>query len=134
MEQVKNILIIDDDNVYRYTTEKYLKLLKLSKEVTVYSDAEEALGYLEANLNNKNIFPEIILLDVNMPILDGWQFIAEFQKLKGQLDQKLDLYMVSSSIDERDEFRAKSLEGVKDFLVKPLNEAGMRKMVEDYQY
>lgn len=64
--------------------------------------------------------PQIIFLDLNMPVMDGWEFLNEFSKIKNQIRKKIDLYVVSSSIDSRDIERAKSIDIVSDYLTKPI--------------
>jgi CheY-like chemotaxis protein len=64
--------------------------------------------------------PEIIFLDLNMPVMDGWEFLGEFVKIKNNFDKKISLYVVSSSIDPRDLERAKSFNLVTDYLIKPI--------------
>src|SRR5690606_34041870 len=122
MDQVGLVFIVDDDKIYRYTTEKYIELLKLSNRVKSYADGEEAINSIKANLNNSDDLPDIILLDVNMPIMDGWDFIEEYVKLNPDLHKNITLYMVSSSIDERDRERASLINQVSDYIVKPITE------------
>ena len=64
--------------------------------------------------------PDIIFLDLNMPVMDGWEFLNEFIKIKNSLHKKITLYVVSSSIDPRDLERAKSFNLVTDYLIKPI--------------
>jgi CheY-like chemotaxis protein len=64
--------------------------------------------------------PDIIFLDINMPVMDGWEFLNEFIKIKNNFEKKITLYVVSSSIDPRDLERAKSINLVTDYLIKPI--------------
>lgn len=130
MKQVGIIFIVDDDKIYRYTTEKYIELLKLAKEVRTYSDGEEALNSIKENVNNADKLPDIILLDVNMPIMDGWDFIEEYTSLNPSPVKKITLYMVSSSIDERDRDRALKIAQITDYIVKPITEEYLIKLIQ----
>ncbi len=120
--KVDSICIIDDDKIYRFTTEKYLQMLRLTSKVMTYADGEEAISYLRDNSQDPSKLPDIIFLDLNMPIMDGWDFIEEYIKLRPNLAKKIVVYMVSSSIDERDQARALEISEVSDFIIKPITE------------
>jgi len=84
---------------------------------------KQSIDYFEAllqNLEAENI-PEIIFLDLNMPVMDGWEFLERFTKIKNKLGKVITLYVVSSSINPLDVDRAKSLTSVHDYLIKPVN-------------
>ncbi len=127
---IERICIIDDDKIYRFTTEKYIKMLKLANHVTTFSDAEEALEYLKENAMLDKNLPDIILLDVNMPIMDGWDFVGEFAKMQPRPAKKITLYMVTSSIDERDRQRAENINDIHDFIIKPISEEQLVQLVQ----
>ncbi len=129
MKKVEAISIIDDDKIYRFTTEKYINMLRLADRVLTYSDGEEAMSYLRQNLDTPSEIPDIILLDVNMPIMDGWDFLEEFAELSAKLPKKVTIYMVSSSIDDRDQQRARQIEQISDYVVKPITEEQLVELV-----
>lgn len=64
--------------------------------------------------------PELILLDLNMPIMDGWEFLQEFTKLRPKIARPIELYVVSSSINPTDMERARAIQEVSDYIVKPI--------------
>ncbi|WP_438710676.1 response regulator [Aquimarina muelleri] len=114
--------IIDDDTMYVNLVKKIVEAKSLCKNLMVFQNGKEALTYFEAiltNLNKKTI-PDIIFLDLNMPVMDGWEFLENFTKIKNKLEKKIILYIVSSSINPVDIERAKSINTVKDYLVKPV--------------
>lgn len=129
MEAVGLIYIVDDDKIYRYTTETYIQLLNLANTVKTFGDGEEAIESIKENLSNPSQLPDIILLDVNMPIMDGWDFIEEFVTLQN-IPKKIALYMVSSSIDERDKARATEFNEITDYIIKPITEEQLVKLIE----
>lgn len=122
MPKVNAVCIIDDDKIYRFTTEKYIEMLQLASKVITYSDGEEAIDFIKSNLADVDNLPDIIFLDVNMPIMDGWDFIEEYDKLLPNIPKKIIVYMVSSSIDERDRKRALQFSEITDFIIKPITE------------
>ncbi len=129
MQPVGLIYIVDDDKIYRYTTETYIQLLNLAATVKTFSDGEEAIDAIKENLDKPDQLPDIILLDVNMPIMDGWDFIEEFVTLEN-ISKKISLYMVSSSIDERDQERAKGITEITDYIIKPITEEQLVKLIQ----
>ncbi len=114
--------IIDDDRIYVNLVKKIIEIKKLSQNLIIFKNGKEALDYFKATLEsvNEDRLPNIIFLDLNMPIMDGWEFLSEFVKIKNNFNKKITLYVVSSSIDPRDLERAKSFNMVTDYLIKPI--------------
>ncbi|MGI0105043.1 response regulator [Salinimicrobium sp. WS361] len=114
--------IIDDDRIYVNLVKKIIEIKKLSQNLIIFKNGKEALDYFKAILGNisENRLPDIIFLDLNMPVMDGWEFLSEFVKIKNNFNKKITLYVVSSSIDPRDLQRAKSFNLVTDYLIKPI--------------
>jgi CheY-like chemotaxis protein len=114
--------IIDDDKIYVNLVRKIIEIKKLSENLLIFKNGLEALDYFKIILTNmtEEKLPDIIFLDLNMPVMDGWEFLGEFIKIKNQFDKKITLYVVSSSIDPRDLERAKSFNLVTDYLIKQI--------------
>ena len=122
-QNIETICIIDDDSIYINLITKILELKKISKSVLVFKNGKEALDYFKLLLDHgdANQIPGIILLDLNMPVMDGWEFLDQFAAINEELPERIDLYVVSSSINLRDIDRAKSIDIVSDYITKPLN-------------
>tara|TARA_R110001632_G_scaffold50261_7_gene125448 strand:+ start:1049 stop:1465 length:417 start_codon:yes stop_codon:yes gene_type:complete len=114
--------IIDDDDMYVNLITKVIDLRKLSKNLLIFRNGKEALDYFVSALKNmeRRDIPEVILLDLNMPVMDGWQFLNELNKYDFKGLNETTLYIVSSSINPADIERSKAISMVKDFLVKPI--------------
>lgn len=121
--------IVDDDRIYRFTIEKYIQMLGINAIIKCFEDGEEALHYFIENLKTENKLPDILFLDVNMPIMDGWDFIEEYDKIKDKVRKDIRIYLVSSSIDERDEMRSKQYDMVTDYIIKPITEDCLKQLV-----
>lgn len=120
---IKLSCIIDDDDVYINLVKKIIDIKNLSENLLVFKNGQEALNYFKAIIENitAEAFPEIILLDLNMPVMDGWNFLKEFTQLKSPLKKKTTLYIVSSSINQTDIDKSKTFSEVTDYLIKPIN-------------
>src|SRR6266487_4242115 len=119
--KANTICIIDDDMVYQITTKKILEKINGAKKILIFSHGEEAFQYLSKVVADKDALPDIILLDVNMPYMDAWQFLEAYRKLKPLLAKQITIYIISSSVSDSDIERAKSMEDVKDYLIKPIS-------------
>jgi CheY-like chemotaxis protein len=119
-DQSRIVAIVDDDPIYRFTSLRSIERQQLASKILEFNSGGDALEFLKNNSGNASHLPDFILLDINMPLTDGWMFLDEFDKLKSLVPKSIVIYMVSSSIDQRDIQRAKSNALVKDYLIKPI--------------
>ena len=115
----KTVCVIDDDKIYIYGLKKLITIKELSPNLMEFYNGKEAIDFL-INPENQNQLPDIIFLDINMPVMDGWGFMESFVKIKPQLGKKITIYMVSSSINQDDINRAKGISDVTDYVIKPI--------------
>lgn len=110
--------IIDDDKL----TVKLMSILisknKFCEEIQSFYNAQNALNQLKQNAIDNSILPDAILLDLNMPIMDGWQFLDEFIHLP--LKKEISIFIMTSSIDPADIEKAKQYNVVKNYIEKPI--------------
>jgi CheY-like chemotaxis protein len=125
MNRVNLTYIIDDDKIFVFVLKKILKKNENFDEVLDFKNGEEVLDLLS---NKDNTLPNIILLDINMPVIDGWQFLEEIEKLPNK--EKLNVFIMSSSIDTNDIEKSKLFSTVKDFISKPINNDKLNKLIE----
>ncbi len=116
------VCLIDDDEIYQYIFRRQLELSHPLSQVHIFPNGKKGFEYLVSSLKNPSTIPEYIFLDINMPIMDGWQFLEEFSALEQKLTKRINIYLVTSSIDERDIAKANKIEHVKEYLVKPISE------------
>lgn len=112
--------IIDDDDIYVYGVKKLIQIKDLCENLMVFKNGQEALNYLKPILNTPELLPEVILLDINMPVMNGWEFAEEFTKLNAHPVKQITIFMISSSIDPKDVERAKKISGISQYYIKPV--------------
>lgn len=118
MKKIDLACLIEDDPIHAFLSKKYLDMTGMIDNLLILSNGQEAYEKLKALLYSGEQLPELILLDLNMPVWDGWQFLDEFLKLPVQ--SSITIYILSSSINQADKDRAKEYSRVSDFIVKPI--------------
>jgi CheY-like chemotaxis protein len=118
---LKTIWVVDDDPIYQIIVNKIIKKSELFLSVSNYKNGKEAIEALKDALDDKEVFPNVILLDINMPIMDGWEFMEELVLLKSRIKDPIQIYIVSSSIALEDKNKAKIYPEIIAYLSKPIN-------------
>jgi CheY-like chemotaxis protein len=124
----KNILLVDDDKIFNFLSEKTITSLGLANEIHFALNGEEALDLLELYKNGDLAKPDIIFVDLNMPIMDGFEFIEAFRRIDLPNKNSITIVVLTSSADPTDISRAKEL-GVKYYFNKPLSKDEIKKMI-----
>jgi len=130
MKKIEVACVIDDDKVFTYVVSRQMKGIDFCEELLVYQNGLEAINSLKPALDSPAGFPDVILLDLNMPVMDGWQFLDEFRKFKPS--KKVTIYIVSSSINVEDQVRASSYQEVSRFYVKPIKKDNLFEIMEAF--
>lgn len=118
---VPSVLLVDDDHIAIIITKEYIRLTNFASDVYVANDGLEAIDKLEALLNNSDFkMPLLILLDLNMPMMDGWGVLDHWAARNHPKAQEVYFVILSSSVDPADQRKAKTYPFVLDFLTKPL--------------
>jgi response regulator of citrate/malate metabolism len=126
--KLANLWIIDDDPMASFYIKRLAELGELADIITIYDKARGAIDYLLHHRQNLEHLPDVILLDIYMPDLDGWGFVEEYGKIKDQLAKKVDIYIISSSGHLKDINRAKSIPEIKAYIQKPVTKDKLREM------
>jgi CheY-like chemotaxis protein len=124
--------IIDDDDIFIYGFKKFMQLRGIFANVIEFSNGQEAIDYLNNPAYAGNL-PDVIFVDINMPVMDGWEFMQNFEEIKSQVGKKISVYAISSSVDINDINRAKNNPVIKDYILKPMNETYVADIINSYQ-
>jgi CheY-like chemotaxis protein len=130
MNKVKTLGIVDDDEIYTFLIKKSIEQTNFVETIKVFHNGLDAIDFLKKNAANYDSLPEIILLDLSMPIMDGWEFLEEYILLSPKLGRKITIYIISSSISPYDIAKAKSISFVTDFIIKPVSK---EKLIEIFK-
>lgn len=120
--------MIDDNELDLLISRKLISKQVTSLEFTEFTDAALALHHLQSLQENEF---DIILLDLNMPDMNGWDFLDEYQKLPAH---KACVYILTSSLDTRDKLRSKEYEVVKGYFDKPLKNHYIAEIISSQQF
>jgi len=129
MRKISLTCIIDDDPIFIFGTQRMMKIADFCDSFMIFHNGKNAIETLEKIIVAEGTLPDLILLDLNMPIMDGWQFLDEFIKIPCK--QKITIYIITSSIDTEDLKKAKTYSNVSDYLLKPVTIEGLKTLLEE---
>jgi CheY-like chemotaxis protein len=117
---MKRVWLIDDDEVFVFLTKKLITASEQEVSLETYINGQDAIDRLHEIAADENALPDLILLDLNMPVMDGWEFLNAYQQVNFSNPDKIHLYIVTSSISPYEVERAKQIPIVREFIVKPM--------------
>jgi CheY-like chemotaxis protein len=120
MNTHKRLCVIDDDPVFTFLLAKMIEKFEDLAKSVFFENGQEAIDYLRTHATEEEALPDLILLDINMPILDGWQFIEAYADLEPSLSKPITIYMISSSREMEDQERALATGYISEYIQKPV--------------
>jgi CheY-like chemotaxis protein len=119
------VMLVDDNDTDNFISQKIIELTGFSKKIIVKNSGKSALEYLQTNESIAENLPELIFLDINMPIVDGFVFLFEFERFSDLLKDKCKIAILSSSDNKRDIERIVDNQYVIKYITKPLTEEAL---------
>jgi CheY-like chemotaxis protein len=123
------IFVIDDDEINNVIVSTYIKRYHITDSYFVFDSAVKALNHIREN--GKDSVPEIIILDVKMPDMDGFEFLDAYEPIAAEFGKKSAVYMLSSSVRMNDKERSFQYKSVVDYIEKPMTLPQIRRIIND---
>ncbi|TVZ28453.1 CheY-like chemotaxis protein [Gillisia sp. Hel_I_86] len=124
------ILLIDDDEAVNFIHNRVIKKSGCANEVAIARNGQEAIDFLITKVDNKYPQPDLIFLDINMPVMNGWEFLEAYEKLEKEQKGKELIVMLTTSLNPDDKEKAKKIAHINDFHPKPLSVEHLNKILE----
>jgi CheY-like chemotaxis protein len=125
MRKFSNVLLVEDDPITVMVCDRIIKMTAFSDNVSSCVNGKIALEHLNSLKDKGTGLPEIIFLDINMPIMNGWDFLEEFENIKTMFQELPRIYILSSTVDPEDYKKAKAFSLVESFISKPLSKESL---------
>ncbi len=122
------VMLVDDNDTDNFISRRIIEITNFAKRVEIKNSGKSALEYLDANNDTPENLPDYIFLDINMPIVDGFVFLYEFEKFSSYLRNKCKVIILSSSDNKRDIDKIVNNDNVIKFITKPLTENALEEI------
>ncbi|MCP9291455.1 MULTISPECIES: response regulator [Gracilimonas] len=131
MSSLKSICIIDDDKIYTYGVSKIIKNYLPGNDVMSFENGKKALSAIKEMEQNNDELPDLILLDIDMPEMNGWDFLNEFQSIRDKVNKEIQIFVISSRIDQKNQeiYRVEWDQKVDDFIQKPVQVEALKDLL-----
>lgn len=136
-QKLKCVLLIDDDDATNFLNKMVIESAGIAENIHTTLNGKEALEYLTNTDKFENgdvIYPQpyLIFLDINMPVMDGWEFMHEYQKLDEKQKKNKVIVMLTTSLNPDDKTKASLIHEINDFMSKPLLLESLKDLTEKY--
>lgn len=132
MKKLNCVLLIDDDEPTNFLNEMIITQLDCAEEIVAVLSGQEALNFLSSEKNGQHPQPDLILLDINMPGMNGWEFLDKYDALERSQKGKVVIMMLTTSMNPDDEAKAHGISDITSFMKKPLTKEAFMDVVEEH--
>lgn len=126
MKKLENIIIVEDDPIASLLLTRKLEKHPLFGQSKAFGNGKLSYDYISSTFENGDKLPDVILLDINMPVMNGWQFLDKFQNLENR--EKVPVIILTSSIDPQDMEKSKTYKEVKGYFLKPITDESLEQI------
>lgn len=130
MKQFDSVCVIDDDQVYRFAVKCLLETWDLAGTFREFHDGSDAIDFFRSSAKDASKLPDVVFLDISMPVMNGFSFLDEYGKIKDDLAKDVRIYLVSSSIQDKIRQQARNHPLVSGYIVKPLPAEALEEIVK----
>jgi CheY-like chemotaxis protein len=127
-----SFFLIDDDEIFQFIMKNTIAEISPDIKIKFFSDGEKGMDFLKQNLGAATNLPDIILLDVNMPFMDGWEFLKEYKSLQTKIKKDINICLLTSSNNPNDIAMAKEISELSGYLVKPISKEGIKNLISHF--
>ncbi len=131
-KKYQNVMLIDDNEIDNLINQKMIEAAGITETIFTHSGAKSAIEFLrnieKIMRKSPNVLPQVIFLDIDMPLMDGFQFLDQFDKLSTETKNYCKIVMLTSSINPQDLNKSKTYEYVRKFLNKPLTQESLKNL------
>jgi CheY-like chemotaxis protein len=128
MKKLNCVLLVDDDSINNFINERLIRKTNITEEVKIVLNGREAIDFLTQSSADGKPSPELILLDINMPVMDGFEFLEAFKKMELKDKSSVIIVMLTTSTNPNDTQRLNN-SGVSGYLNKPLTEVKLNEVI-----
>lgn len=132
MKKLNCVLLIDDDEPTNFLNEMIISQLDCTESIVAKQSGREALDYLCTAVDGEFPQPDLILLDINMPGMNGWEFLDKYEELDDSQKGKVIIMMLTTSLNPDDEARAHGITHIRSFMRKPLTKEAFQEILDKY--
>lgn len=130
----KLIMLVDDNDTDNYLNKTVIERAGISNEIVIKNSGSSALEYFQKNMDNPSMVPDLLFLDINMPIVDGYGFLKEFKTYPTSIKNKCNIVVLSSSSNKNDFTRMSEDHLVENYLIKPLSREDLKNLKENVKH
>lgn len=132
MKKLNSILLVDDDEPTNYLHRRLITENNLSEQIHISQTGLEAIEYLGTLKGDTYPCPDVIFLDINMPVMNGWQFLENYRNLPEEQKANIIIVMLTTSLNPDDHEKGTALEEVRKFITKPLTLEKFQTLIKDF--
>lgn len=131
MKTIALVSVIDDDKIFQYVMKKVIEASNRVDKIIQFEDGDQAIKYFLANKDNEESIPDLVFLDINMPFVDGWEFLDQFTQTTFK-KELITIYISSSSQSSYDMDKYLTYPKLKGYLIKPVSKLEFERVLEEH--